>query len=350
MNAKRLEIWALNVIDLVKSGKTNEDDLVEFKTELPELPKKNRKNDPKINEENAKAKKELSEIARRIAGHANAARGEDILWLIGINEKSETNKIPGFNNNIEFANWYPYIQKYFIELAPKLTIVNVPIDEKVILALGFETDRSPFVVKNQKDSNFCEVPWREESRTRSARRSDLILLLSPIEKLPDIEIVNKEIKIKRAGKNKKDQYGNYNVDNMVDVISVEFELYITPKYESIFAIPFHRFQGTASIQKLNKEQNIDSNSMSIESKGGRKYPCIDGIVIQNLTMKCSANEMIINGPGMVTLSACLLPFDLKKSANYDVDIEIKLFTTISDHPVIVKTTLPYPWEQDTCLI
>ena len=98
MNPRQLEIWALNVIDMVKSGKYQEDDLVELKTELPEPNAKN---------------------ARRIAGHANTARGENILWLIGIDEKSETNKIPGFNNNIDLANWYPSLQKYFIELAPK---------------------------------------------------------------------------------------------------------------------------------------------------------------------------------------------------------------------------------------
>ncbi|MGK7956214.1 MAG: hypothetical protein AB4063_13345 [Crocosphaera sp.] len=346
MNPRQLEIWALNVIDLIKSGKYNEDDLVEFKTKLPELPKKNRKNDPKINEENTKAKEELANIARRIAGHANAARGENILWLIGIDEKSETNKIPGFNNNIDLADWYPYIEKHFIELSPKITPVNVYIDNKTILALGFETDRSPFVVKNQKDPNFNEVPWREGTRVRSAHRSDLILLLSPIYKLPDVEIVSKKLEIKRASKNKIDSDGN----TELNLISISLQLYITPKNETVFAIPFHRYQGMISIAEIPMRQEISSALIQVKSYGNRQQRIVFGSEIRDRMIQCSIDEIIIGGPGMITLSASFPPFDLPQSNNYDVDIEFKLFTTISDHPVILKTSMPYPWEQDTCPI
>ena len=75
MNSRQIESWALRVIDCVKRGQPNEDFLVELKRDW-------------IDE--AKA-------ARRIAGHANAARGENILWLIGFDEKEGVDCVIGAN-------------------------------------------------------------------------------------------------------------------------------------------------------------------------------------------------------------------------------------------------------------
>ncbi|ACB53296.1 hypothetical protein cce_3948 [Crocosphaera subtropica ATCC 51142] len=33
-----------------------------------------------------------------------------------------------------------------------------------------------------------------------------------------------------------------------------------------------------------------------------------------------------------------------------MEVDIKLYTTISDDPIILKTNIPYPWEEDTCAI
>ena len=71
MNSRQIESWALRVIDCVKRGQPNEDFLVELKRDW-------------IDE--AKA-------ARRIAGHANAARGENILWLIGFDVLLELTRL-----------------------------------------------------------------------------------------------------------------------------------------------------------------------------------------------------------------------------------------------------------------
>jgi len=60
-----VQLIPIIVIDCVKKGQPNEDFLVELKRDWIEKGK----------------------AARRIAGHANAARGENILWLIGVDEK-----------------------------------------------------------------------------------------------------------------------------------------------------------------------------------------------------------------------------------------------------------------------
>ncbi|MEQ9669114.1 AlbA family DNA-binding domain-containing protein [Coleofasciculus sp. G2-EDA-02] len=170
MNSIQIESWALRVIDCVKKGQPNEDFLVELKRDWIEKEK----------------------AARRIAGHANAARGENILWLIGVDENQGVIGV----NATDLASWYSTVESCFNELAPRMTPLNIPVDGKTVVALLFETDRAPFVVKNpvygSKDAGAVEleVPWRENTLIRSARRSDLIRLLAPLERLPEIEIID----------------------------------------------------------------------------------------------------------------------------------------------------------------
>lgn len=66
MRMNDIENWALKIIDRVQSSQPVEDSRVELKAQWPV---------------------ELNKAARQIAGHANAAHGESILWLIGIDEK-----------------------------------------------------------------------------------------------------------------------------------------------------------------------------------------------------------------------------------------------------------------------
>lgn len=66
MRPVEIESWALSVIQQVESRQPNEDARVEMKTNWIEHFK----------------------AARQIAGHANAARGDPILWLIGVDQDS----------------------------------------------------------------------------------------------------------------------------------------------------------------------------------------------------------------------------------------------------------------------
>ena len=63
-----IERWALQVIDRVERQQPVEDSRVELKREWPTSP---------------------WSTARRIAGHANAARVEPILWIIGVDEERD---------------------------------------------------------------------------------------------------------------------------------------------------------------------------------------------------------------------------------------------------------------------
>jgi hypothetical protein len=110
---------------------------------------------------------------------ANAAKGEPVLWLIGVDEKGAT--IPGAEHR-ELNNWYPQLVKEFDEgVAPALLVdLNVNSDGKTVVALLFETTSAPFVIK-VPNTDRLEIPWREGTRTRSAKRAELIRLLSLLE-------------------------------------------------------------------------------------------------------------------------------------------------------------------------
>src|SRR5712692_8116422 len=160
MRNEELEAWILRIAEQAKAKKSNEDSRVELKGAWPEPTK----------------------AARRLAGQANCARPSSILWIIGIDEKAGL--IVGAKHQ-DLASWWPQTQKEFPELAPELlSDLAVPVDGQVVVGLLFDTSRAPFVVKNPSHGQAghpaqLEVPWREGTLTRSARRQDLIRLLVP---------------------------------------------------------------------------------------------------------------------------------------------------------------------------
>jgi hypothetical protein len=171
MKPQQIEAWALRVIDQLEKKQNVEDALVELKSDWPS---------------------DLNKAARRLGGHANAARGEPVLWLIGVEEKAS--KVVGASFS-EFANWYPAVEKEFDGVAPRCTPVNIPHRDGTVVALLVETDRMPYVVRNAVHglqgggAVSFEVPWRNGSRTDSARRAELVKLLIPATKLPEVEVL-----------------------------------------------------------------------------------------------------------------------------------------------------------------
>jgi hypothetical protein len=213
-----IESWVLNIIDRVKIGQPIEDSRVELKSEW--IPPE--------------------QAARKIAGHANAARGENILWIIGVDEKGK--KVSGADTK-DLAAWYPQLEKRFNGLAPKLTDLNIPVEDKTVVALLFETDRAPFVIKNSKEgTQELEVPWREGTRTKSATRSDLMRLLSPIQKLPKFEVLKGSL--------------TSDVKENIFSLKISLEMYVITRSEARVIIPFHQCQASFLIPECIEKTNF----------------------------------------------------------------------------------------------
>ena len=112
MKPSEIESWAHSVMDRVERKDPIEDARVEVKAVWIDA----------------------QPMARRLAGHANAARGERILWLIGVDEKAGT--VPGAEKK-DAAEWWPRVQARFDGIAPRLTDLAVPHREVTVMALLF---------------------------------------------------------------------------------------------------------------------------------------------------------------------------------------------------------------------
>lgn len=93
MRKIEIEAWAHRVVETVKSGHKVEDSLVELKSTLIEAKK----------------------AARRLAAHANAANGQPILWIIGLDETS------GVVQSIQddLSDWWNQMKSEFDDEAPR---------------------------------------------------------------------------------------------------------------------------------------------------------------------------------------------------------------------------------------
>ena len=171
MRRQELEARVLDLLDRVERGQPVEDSTVELKMEWP---------------------RDLRRTARQIAGHANAARGDRILWIIGADEGGR--RIVTADEQ-ELANWWPAVRRHFDGIGPTLTSnLAVTRDGATVVALLFDTDRSPYVVRTGTEPAL-EVPWRRGNSTMTARREDLLRLLVPTLRRPHVEVLGAQVQV-----------------------------------------------------------------------------------------------------------------------------------------------------------
>jgi hypothetical protein len=216
MQSHEIENWTLRVIECAKGGQPFEELRVEIKADWP-------------NSEKA---------ARRIAAHANAAHGEPILWIIGVDQEGA---VVGARHE-EMANWWPSVQKRFNELPPSLLAdINVPAGTLTVVALVFETDRAPYVVKMTDD--YLEVPWRDGTRTRSAKRGELLRILSPLQRKPNVEVLGGSIYAGRSEPPRSD----------VLRLFLAIKIYVVPCDKNELVIPFSKCEASIGGQGIQRQ-------------------------------------------------------------------------------------------------
>lgn len=174
MRPTDVERWCARVVDRFERGLRAEDDRVEVKRQLP-------RGNP-------------VDIARRIAGHANQARANEILWLIGAVEDPVPRVVGQSPGEPDAATWWTPIEAKFDDIAPAPVFAHTALDnERSVLGIGFDTTRPPYVVRLSTDKPNREVPWREGTRIRTANRFDLLRLLAPIATQPRFSLLNAHV-------------------------------------------------------------------------------------------------------------------------------------------------------------
>lgn len=191
----------LNILEAVRKGSKVESDTVELKSEW----------------------REPGRAARQICGLCNASRGAPALLIIGADD--ETSTVVGAPP-VELANWIPQLMSYFEGVAPQLVYdMTIPSEGVSVRALLFETDRAPYVVK-VPESDRLEVAFRSGTRTRSARREDLIRMLAPATVVPSLELMGAQL---------QDQ-----LSTKPYMVVLRFDLYCIPRSREPIGIAAHR--------------------------------------------------------------------------------------------------------------
>jgi hypothetical protein len=301
MKPSQIENWTLLIAERVKRGEPLEDSRVEIKARW-------------IPDPNA--------AARRIGGHVNAAGGEPILWIIGIDEPN--NKIVGADKT-ETANWLQSVQAEFNELAPSVIDLNVPFEGQTLVALLFDTSRAPFAVRNTAHGKSgggpvsLEVPWREGTRVSSATRSQLIRLLAPFETMPNVDVLSPYL---RANQVSPDMLGWY----------FKMNLYLVSKSQRQIVIPFHKCECTVNITAVKFTQDFDKLFLKPFPEGGHG-------VSGSLTVRASTVEVIIDSAGMLTLEAYGKSRTLGTNCEYFANVKVVLRQAYDSNPIVIDQNL-----------
>jgi len=212
ISPRTTERWAIQILESIHQMRFAEDSRVELKRAWPDS----------------------YSMARRLAGHGNAAGGSDILWLIGVDEKEGIVEIEsGFP---DLADEMPKVFKFFDGPSPSFVDRIVEFEKGRCIAIAVDTTFAPFVVRNPEHGKSkghvidFEIPWRSGSRIRSARRDEIIRLLATDFTSPDIEVLKASITSSAMAAGKM-------------FCQLEIEFYIMPLSETRLELPLHRIQG-----------------------------------------------------------------------------------------------------------
>lgn len=299
MRPPEIEYWTLQIVDRVLLGQPVEDARVELKADW--LP--------------------ADKAARRLAGHANAARGQPILWIIGVDEKKRS--LVDLDRT-ELAGWWARVAAQFDDVSPALTDLVVRVQGSSVVALYFETMRAPYVVRNAAygtptgGSVELEVPWREATAVRSARREELLRILVPITLEPRIELLDATVSV-------NPQKSTRAADGFVTAWTIDMRVYIEPMGDDRVVFPMHR--ASLSLRLPATRTTLRPPKLGYRPTGSPNAP-------QSATVFITQSEVVDDGPGLLTL-ACYFTTAVAPSRDDDpLELELSLRQSASESAIV----------------
>lgn len=311
MRPADVEAWALRVADRVGGGARVEDSLVELKAIWPA---------------------DAYKAARQLAGHCNAAAGDIVLWVIGLDEKRGAVGVAGD----DLADWWPQILVHCDKPAPALVgHVVVSFGDVELVALAFETDRAPYVVRNPDYGRTKgvlierEVPWRAGTAVRSAKREDLVRLLVPAQPLPTATAMSARISI----------HDRTSKDGQVEWSWVVRMYVVAPVGVSV-VLPTHQAEGALWLPGYRRTFALTPWLTGGDSRGptfGQHRNPDDRLHF----VRTGTEQVIIEGPGFMTATGHLntkaMPPRLEELQT--AKIRLRMLPVGSDRAVTVEQEL-----------
>jgi len=312
MRNQEIEEWALRVIDRVTGTARFEDSRVELKgARLPEPPR----------------------AARQLAALANAARGEDVLWVVGLDQAQG---VVGAHS-VDLAQWWQQVQRQFDGAEPVLTDVAMTPGGKSVLALHFTNDRAPYVVHStMQGDDRLEVPWRDGTRTRSARRDELLRVLVPQVSVPEFEVITAWAMVKEYSGGENPPRWDW---------TIKLELYAIVDLDSQVVFPNRSVHATLSTngeptQELGNARLIPPTEMRGDSTFTPSY--YSAPRSQIVTAHQGDEQAILTGPGPITAAAqtITVPDDWLLADINEVTARFEMKPVFSDERSVVAVSLP----------
>ncbi|HVI80099.1 MAG TPA: hypothetical protein VM715_18440 [Candidatus Acidoferrum sp.] len=285
MKLFEIELWAQRVITRLLSGGLKEDSLVELKAKWPE---------PRWN-------------ARQLGGHANAAKGAAILWIIGFDEQKG---LVGALDT-EVGDWFNQVRSEFDDGVCPALLGAVAFERNSInlVAMAFSTERAPYVIRNpargtDKSGPFSlETPWRDASGTRSAGRMELLSLIESTSRASSIEVLAATLFATLVFRNNHTVRASPNTPTEQRAIKwyLEAQLYFTHPSEGTITIPFHKISVTVTETTLGRVLSLDNLKFDVATRyeGNRAIADSSAITV-------SATQIVLSGSGSVQMIATTL--------------------------------------------
>jgi hypothetical protein len=310
MRPIEVEAWALRVAEQVARGEHSEDSRVELKAKWPDA----------------------KSAARRIAAHANAARGAEILWIIGLDEKSG----PCDPGHMEVADWFATVRQQFDSVYPELVDLNVRLGDHTAVAMVFSTSRAPYLTRNPSygkeagEKVELEVPWREGRSTRTARRHELLGLLAPLMAVPDIEGLACELSLREEWKEDATQVHRWYLNGSV---------YLLPTSRDQIVIPFHKCKVRLAISASRVIEEWKEFELSAPRRVGISSGRQINTFHDSKTIESTSAELIVNGPGRVNFLVGVAATASDQPPLGDVEVSLFLHAVGASVPAVWSCTL-----------
>lgn len=328
MRAQELELWVREVVDAVLAGQPVEDSRVELKATWIEPDK----------------------AARRLGGHANDSRGEPMLWIIGVDERNR--KVTGVDP-LEFESWFKQVQRCFDGMAPQLIRhVNVRVGAETVVGLYFETEQyAPFLVKNPEGGypQFT-MPWREGTSTRAARREDVLRVLLPIVKLPDIELQVAMLTMAPTRNNDGEQQ-QWSFEGFLYITPTDRERVVIPQLDCSVTMSIEGYQGGAvgmytTFYPVTAEQHSQIISPPLKVMGDYEIKFMPPKPRTSLTVRCSDTELLVEGPGSARIVSNMTVFKPEPVPNEKAHVVMSIKPSGAKRPIVIERFLhPAPAKQ-----
>jgi hypothetical protein len=298
----------IDAVERVLGGDRVEDDFVEVKADWP---------DPK-------------KYLRQIAGAANRSAGSDIILIVGLDEDGHRLVSPG---TIDPETWWSQIRSGFDGgTAPDLVntvVVSIPSGGSVI-ALAFETDGAPYVIKapDGKAPHF-EVPIRTATGTGWARRSDLIRMLSRRVLTPNAVPLESDLSFAWHAERKPDK-GRAAFAERVSAFA-QLRLFIEHLAPEYVMLPHHSMRAEVEIDgttyPMSFQDRLPSNGQSLPSRHG---------------VESRSDGLLVTGPGRTYVRCdATLPAEIKGLVRSLESTTVRLTMPVIGTDAPVQVTFPF---------